>query len=134
VDIDTTRPGVAASPVQNSPAPSFMTNPLVIQGGISMDIERIKSKIATDDYVYTSHADLERKADDLTLGQVGTALLNGRILEQYSDTGRGESCLILGYAEDVPIHIVCGWRGQKVAIITVYIPKPPKFIDPKTRA
>jgi len=54
-----------------------------------MDIERIKSKVATDNYVYTSHADLERKADDLTLRQVETALLNGQILEQYPDTGRG---------------------------------------------
>jgi hypothetical protein len=32
-----------------------------------------------------------------------------------------------------PIHTVCGWRGEKVAFITVYIPKPPKFIDPWTR-
>lgn len=99
-----------------------------------MDIERIKSKVATDDYVYTSHADLERKADDLTLRQVETALLGGQILEQYSDTGRGESCLVLGYAEDIPIHVVCGWRGDQVAVITVYIPEPPKFIDPETRA
>jgi hypothetical protein len=99
-----------------------------------MDIERIQSKVATDDYVYTSHADLERKADDLTLRQVETALLGGRILEQYPDTGRGESCLVLGYAEDIAIHIVCGWRGDRVAIITVYIPGPPKFIDPETRA
>lgn len=52
-----------------------------------MDIELIKSKVVTDDYVYTSHADLERKADDLTLRQVETALLNGQILEQYPDTG-----------------------------------------------
>jgi hypothetical protein len=99
-----------------------------------MDLARIQANIKTDDYVYTSHADIERKADDLTLKQVETALLNGRILEQYPDTGRGESCLILGYADNLPIHIVCGWRGDQVAIITVYIPGPPKFTDPETRA
>lgn len=99
-----------------------------------MDIERIQSKVMTDDYVYTSHADLERKADDLTLKQVETALLDGQILERYPDTGRGESCLVLGYADNIPIHILCGWRGDQVAVITVYIPGPPKFIDPKTRA
>ncbi|WP_431191222.1 DUF4258 domain-containing protein [Leptolyngbya subtilissima] len=38
-----------------------------------------------------SHADIERKADDLTLMQVEEALLNGEVLEQYPDTGRGES-------------------------------------------
>lgn len=99
-----------------------------------MDLEEIKDKIRRDAYVYTSHADIERQADDLTLTQVEEALLKGEILEQYTDTGRGKSCLILGYSSDLPIHIVCGWRGEQVAIITVYIPGPPKFTDPRTRA
>ncbi|WP_026072471.1 DUF4258 domain-containing protein [Nodosilinea nodulosa] len=99
-----------------------------------MDVEEIRAKIRNDTYVYTSHADIERQADDLTLMQVEEALLNGEVLEQYADTGRGESCLILGYSSDLPIHIVCGWRGEQVAIITIYIPGPPKFIDPQTRA
>lgn len=72
-------------------------------------------------------------ADGLTLTQVEESLLSGEILEQYPDTGRGESCLILGFAGNIPIHLVCGWRGEKVAIITVYIPGPPKFINPRTR-
>jgi hypothetical protein len=84
-------------------------------------------------YVYTHRAEIERKADALTYAQVEDALLNGEILEQYPDTGRGESCLIVGFAKDLPIHIVCGWRGEKISIITVYIPRPPKFIDPWTR-
>ncbi|MGG6242303.1 DUF4258 domain-containing protein [Nodosilinea sp. AN01ver1] len=99
-----------------------------------MDIESIQEKTRAEEYVYTSHADIERKVDDLTLLQVEEALLNGEVLEQYPDTGRGESCLVLGYSSNLPIHIVCGWRGERVAIITIYIPRPPKFIDPKTRA
>ena len=98
-----------------------------------MKITEIQHKIAKDDYFYTVHADFERKADKLTLAQVETALLNGKILEDYPDTGRGESCLIVGFAGDLPIHIVCGWRGEKVVIITVYIPTLPKFLDPWTR-
>jgi hypothetical protein len=42
--------------------------------------------------------------------------------------------LVLGFADEIPVHIVCGWRGNKIAIITVYVPKPPKFIDPWTRS
>lgn len=99
-----------------------------------MDLGEIKDKIHRSAYVYTAHADVERQADDLTLLQVEEALLNGEVLEQYADTSRGESCLILGHSNDLPIHIVCGWRGERVAIITVYIPGPPKFIDPRTRA
>lgn len=98
-----------------------------------MDIEAIKEKIRSDNYVYSLHADIERKADDLTIAQIEEALLNGRILEHYEDTGRGESCLIAGFSGDIPIHAVCGWRGDKAAIITVYIPRPPKFVDPWTR-
>ena len=98
-----------------------------------MDIEEIKAKVLANEYVYTHHADIERKADELTFAQVEEALLNGEILEQYPDTGRGESCLIVGFAKDVPIHAVCGWRGEKMALITVYIPRPPKFVDPWTR-
>ena len=44
-----------------------------------------------------------------------------------------ESCLVVGFAGNLPIHAVCGWRGEKVALITVYIPRPPKFVDPWTR-
>ncbi len=98
-----------------------------------MHLEEIKTKICAEEYAYTSHGDLERKADNLTLAQVEEALLAGEILESYPDTGRGESCLIVGFSSRKPIHVVCGWLGEKVAIITVYIPTPPKFVDPWTR-
>lgn len=79
------------------------------------------------------NAEIERKADELTFAQIEEALLNGKILEQYPNTGRGESCLVVGFAGKVPIHIVCGWRDERAALITVYIPTLPKFIDPWTR-
>ena len=62
-----------------------------------MDIEEIKAKVRANEYIYSHHADLERRADDLTLAQVEDALLTGAILEQYPDTGRGESCLVRGF-------------------------------------
>lgn len=98
-----------------------------------MDIEEIKARIRATQYVYTHHAEVERRADGLTFAQIEEALLNGDILEQYPDTGRGESCLIVGFAGRLPVHVVCGWRGEKIALITVYIPRPPQFVDPWTR-
>ena len=98
-----------------------------------MDIEEIKNKVRSSQYVYSHHAEIERKLEGLTFAQIKEAILDGEILEHYSDTGRGESCLILGFAGNLPIHVVCGWRGQKLAIITTYIPSPPKFYDPWTR-
>lgn len=98
-----------------------------------MNISDITDRIRKNQYVYTGHAEIERKADSLTFAQIEAALLSGTILEQYPDTGRGESCLVLGFAGQKPIHCVCGWRGDKIAIITVYIPRPPKFVDAWTR-
>ncbi len=98
-----------------------------------MEIRIIRKKIKDNEYVYSLHAEIERKADELTFHQIEKALLNSEILEDYPDTGRGESCLVLGFSDDIPIHAVCGWRGLKLSLITVYVPKPPKFIDPWTR-
>ena len=98
-----------------------------------MNIEEIKNCVRTDQYLYSLHADIERKADKLTFAQIEEALLNCVILEQYPDTGRGESCLVVGFAANVPLHVVCGWRGDRIVLITVYIPQPPQFIDPWTR-
>jgi uncharacterized protein DUF4258 len=98
-----------------------------------MDIDQLKEKVRNNQYMYSYHAEIERKLDKLTFAQVEVALLNSRILEQYADTGRGESCLVVGFAEEIPIHAVCGWRGEKIALITVYVPRPPKFVDPWTR-
>ncbi len=57
-----------------------------------MELKVIGKKIKDNEYVYSLHAEIERKADDLTFHQIERALLNGEILEDYPDTGRGESC------------------------------------------
>lgn len=99
-----------------------------------MDVETIKAKIRQREFVFSLHAEEARMDDNLTAREVIDAILNDEILEQYPDTGRGESCLVLGFVDHKPIHIVCGWRGDLLAIITVYIPSPPHFSDPWTRA
>jgi hypothetical protein len=98
-----------------------------------VNIEEIIQKVSNDQYIYSADADAERKADDLTIMQVEEALLSGTILEMYPDTGRGESCLVVGFATETPIHVVCGERDDKIVLITIYIPKPPKFVDAWTR-
>ncbi len=66
--------------------------------------------------------------------EIEEALLSGQIIEQYPDTGRGESCLTVGFTKQgKPIHVVCGEIDNNLAIITVYIPTPPKFKNPYQR-
>lgn len=99
-----------------------------------MDIESIKAKVRDDDYFYSLHADNERQNDELSILEIEEAILNGRILEDYEDTGRGESCLIVGFSNNgKPIHIVSGYNSDRMVIITVYIPTPPKFKTPYER-
>jgi len=99
------------------------------------DVQWIKEKVQKSEYFFSKHADQERQNDDLTIKEVEEAILNGMILEQYKDIGgRGESCLVVGFTNDgKPIHIVCGRRADWLVIITVYIPKPPKFKNPYER-
>lgn len=99
-----------------------------------LKIEWIHGHVRRGEYYFSKHGDQERQNDNLTIAEVEEALLTGRILEQYKDTGRGESCLVVGFAEiGKPIHVVCGERGDWLVIITVYIPRPPKFKSPYER-
>ena len=98
------------------------------------DIQWIQEKIRSGDYFFSLHGDHERQNDNLTIAEVEDALLTGRILEQYEDTGRSESCLVVGFTQKgKPIHVVCGKKENVLAVITVYIPMPPKFITPYER-
>lgn len=99
-----------------------------------ISIEWIKKKITNENYFLSGHADAERKNDNLTLAEIEEALLNGMILESYSEDRRGESCLIVGFtASGKPIHVVCGKSHEALIVITVYIPTPPKFKNPYER-
>lgn len=99
-----------------------------------MDIDEIKARVKNGSFRLSLHAEMEAENDDLEIAQIVDALINDDVLEEYEDTGRGESCLVLGFSKETPIHIVCGMRAENVIIVTVYIPSPPKFIDPWTRA
>lgn len=99
-----------------------------------MNIEKIREYIIQEGYEISVHAEKERYAEDISLTDIETAILHGEILENYPDDPRGESCLILGYAYGQAIHIVCGYTSvQALRIITVYLPKPPKWVNDRTR-
>ena len=100
-----------------------------------MEIEVIRERIRHDEYEISFHAEKERYAEDMTIADLESAINNGDILEDYPKDQRGASCLVLGYSQNGPVHIVCGYTPIRwIRIITVYIPKMPKWIDEKTRA
>jgi len=95
------------------------------------EIDWIQDRVKHAGYYFSQHGDRERQNDNLTIAEVEEALLRGRILERYEDTGRGKSCLVAGFTDQgKPIHVVCGKRSQWLSTITVYIPGPLKFKTP----
>ncbi|NGZ28124.1 MAG: DUF4258 domain-containing protein [Magnetococcales bacterium] len=102
---------------------------------ISLNMEWIKECVSKEKYYFSRHGDVERKKDNLSIQDVEQALLTGIILETYEDTGRGESCLVVGFAKRIiPVHVVCGRLGENMVVVTVYIPTMPKFKTPFARA
>jgi hypothetical protein len=102
---------------------------------MAITVEFIRQEIRNQQYEISLHADDERLAEGLSMREVESALLRCEILENYPDDPRGESCLALGFATDQnPVHIVCGRnRSGHLILITVYIPRLPKWKDPYTR-
>ncbi len=99
-----------------------------------MKIAEFKENIQNDKYEISYHAEKERYAENISIVDLESAISNGEILEDYPDDPRGPSCLILGYSDNRPIHIVCGYTSEKwIRIITVYIPKMPKWINERQR-
>lgn len=99
-----------------------------------LTVEFIRQCVASGDYELSLHADEERLAEGRTIVQVESALLSCEMLEEYPNDPRGPSCLVLGFSEEQPLHVVCGITGQRRHfIITVYHPDLPKWVDPRTR-
>ncbi|MEW6557608.1 MAG: DUF4258 domain-containing protein [Elusimicrobiota bacterium] len=97
-------------------------------------LNEIKTKVKNGQYIISEHAQVERLEENIDVEEIEEAILNGEILEDYPEDRRGHSCLILCYSGKKVIHTICGVKQNKVVIITVYLPKLPKWITPKQRA
>jgi len=105
-----------------------------------MDLEEIRRLLDEGRYEFSLHAQQERLEENIDITEIEEAVLSqGEILEEYPDDPRGESCLLLGFVQAKPIHVVFGWAGRKrdaariLRVITVYRPTKPKWADPRTR-
>lgn len=93
----------------------------------------MRRKIRRGEYRLTEHAQIERLEEDIDVLDIEAAILSGEVLEDYPNDPRGPSCLILGHSDERAIHVVCGVKQNQIVIITVYIPQPPKWENPRSR-
>lgn len=99
-----------------------------------LQLKWIQQCVKQNKYYFSKHGDDERQNDNLLISEIEESILSGKVLEQYPDTGRGKSCLVIGFTrKGKPIHVICGRRGELLVIITIYIPVPPKFKNPYER-
>lgn len=94
-----------------------------------MDIKIIRDKVKRGEYDLSDHAHKERQAEQITTAEIEKTLLKGAIIEKYPEDPRGTSCLVAGKK----LHVVCGFRGERLLIVTNYRPKMPTWVNWKTR-
>jgi hypothetical protein len=104
------------------------------RGFIDITVEFIREKVERREFLLSFHAHQERQEEAIETAWIREALLDAEILESYPEDPRGASCLALGFSKGQPIHVVCGRsKSNWLLIITVYIPREPKWRDPRTR-
>lgn len=101
---------------------------------LQQEMARIRAQVETESVRITQHAHEEMVAENITLQEVFEALARGEILEDYPEHRRGPCCLVSGLTgEGRPLHVVCTTAQPLLIVITVYEPKPPKWITPTRR-
>jgi hypothetical protein len=97
-------------------------------------LERIRAQAAAENIRITQHAQQEMVEEDITLEEVLQAIATAHVLENYPEHRRGPCCLLNGLTRHArPLHIVCTTAQPALIIITVYEPRPPKWVMPTQR-
>ena len=96
-------------------------------------IESIRSQVLNESLLLTLHAQQEMVDEQITLDQIIEAVSDAVLIEHYPEHRRGACCLLGGYSGNRPLHIVCTTDREILIIITVYEPRPPKWVTPFER-
>lgn len=97
-------------------------------------LERIRDQAAGEALRITQHAQEEMTDEEIVLADVLEALRSCQIVENYPEHRRGSCCLVCGYTQRWrPLHVVCTTAQPLLILITVYEPKPPKWVTPTQR-
>jgi len=90
-------------------------------------LERLRVLIKAGRYRVTLHAEQERDADEVTIGEIETAYSDpaSEIIEDYPDDPRGHSALVLAFTKaQQPLHAVWSIHENTAILITIYRPNP----------
>lgn len=97
-------------------------------------LESLRVQAASGNLRLTQHAQQEMVEENIVLQEVLDAVAMSRVLERYPEHRRGPCCLLNGMTQaGRPLHVVCTTARPTLILITVYEPKPPKWVTPTQR-
>jgi len=94
-----------------------------------LDIEELRSAIKRGSFEWRKHT-LSRLAErEIAQSQVLEVILDGEVIEDYSQDRPFPSCLMFKMIDNEPYHVVTSFdpASKKVYIITTYKPTLDKF-------
>ena len=82
----------------------------------------------------TAHAHQEMTEEDVVLDDVIDVLRAATVVENYPEHKRGACCLVAGRTRrNRVLHVVCSTSLDFAVVITVYEPKPARWVTPYER-
>jgi len=98
-------------------------------------IDELRRKFSRDEFEFSKHAVDRTILREISVQEIQSVISKGEIIEDYPDDKYWPSCLIFGITEQGrPIHIQCSYPSRPtVKVVTVYEPKPEKWIEYKIR-
>lgn len=101
---------------------------------MALNIDRLRKLCQEDKIKWSRHALKRLRERKISLKSFENGILYGEIIKQYPDDRPTPSCLILSWANKIPLHIVIGSDGEYIYAITAYHPTDEEWeLDMKTR-
>lgn len=101
----------------------------------SIDIDSIRRHVLQGRYYISEHVMRSITAQQVSIPEIEMTAGEGVVLERHFHSLRNTSCLILGYSDRMPVHIVCAENepGGDAIILFAYSPSPPVWKDERNR-
>jgi uncharacterized protein DUF4258 len=101
-----------------------------------VNLEELRNAILMGRVRISDHADEQAAADKLTVEEIFASVLAGEIIEDYPSDRPYPSCLVFGpSSRNEPVHSVWAYTSKTgwAVLVTVYLPDPERWVDPRTR-
>ena len=86
------------------------------------DMETIHAMLVGNAVKFTEHFKIRLKERGIRFSDVKQALMSGEIIEEVQNDQPNPSVLILGNANNMPLHIAIGIGDDLLWLITAYVP------------